>query len=138
MFLLLAGGAFAGELQVIGIDGAADGSFCTGQDLSRQFDSVQIQNFAAGCADKVCVRCGDKVITLQTVNHTDGLNGTFFLEHGDVPVDCSQTQIRNFRLQLLVDPFCTGVALGSTDAVKDSIALSTVFSCSLHSVPPNR
>jgi len=125
-------GAVAAELQMIGCDSAANLVFGCFHDGMGQIDAIQIQNRTAGCADEVGVRFGIVVIPFQTVDDTDGLDRTFFLEHSDVPVDGAQTEIRNFGLQLLVDPFGAGVTLGSTDTVENGISLSAVFSYSLH------
>ena len=124
-------GAGARKLQLVAGNCAA-GCRNVFQYRSGQYHRVQIQYLTAAGADKVCVGFGGTVKVLQSVDDADGLDGSLFAEHGDVAVDGAKAQIRDLRLQLLVDPFGAGVALGPTDAVEDCVSFSAVFSCSFH------
>lgn len=128
----LAFGAAAEKLQLATSDASTGKRLCLGHSLGRQTDAFQVLHFAAAGADEVRVGCCVEIKPLQTVDNTDGLNHALFFEHGDIAVDSSQTQIREVALELLIDPFSTGVALGLPDAVEDGITLSAVFSDSLH------
>ena len=124
-------GTDARKLQLIACDAAAGSGFL--QYALGQGYMFQIQNLTAGCADKVGVGFGIVVKPFQTVDNADGLDGTFFLEHGDVPVDGAQAEIGEAGLELPVDPFGSGVAFGASDAVQNGIALFTVLSDNFHS-----
>ena len=123
-------GTDSGELQLIAGD-AASGS-CVAENFGRQDNAVQIQYLSALGADEMGVRRSGKIVALQPIDHADGLNDSFFLEHGNVPVDRTQTQVGEVRLQLLVDPFGCGVALGIADTVQNSVAFFAVLSDSFH------
>ena len=80
-------GTVTAELQMIGCNSAADVVFGCLHDGLGQFNTIQIQNRTAGCADEVGVGCGIIIVPLQTIDDADGLNGSLFLEHGNIPVD---------------------------------------------------
>lgn len=135
IFAVLVGPAFGAvpeELQLIPGNRAAGDAFRILHGLRRENGCLQILHAAAAGADKVGVRGGMTVIALQTVDHADGLNDALFLEHGNVAIDGAQAQIRKLGLQLLIDPFGAGVALGLSDAVENGVTFPAVFSDSFH------
>ena len=132
LFLFLTFAAGPGELQLVAGDRAAGEAFRLRDGRGCELDALQIHHTSAVGADEMGVGCGVVVVTLQPIHHADGLDAAVLLEHGDVPVDGTQAQVRDLRLQLLIDPFSAGVALGPTDAVENGITLSAVLSGSFH------
>src|SRR5699024_5058375 len=69
-----------------------------------QLNLVQIGHRAAAVANKVTVGGGDGVEPLLPLDYPDTLDVPPLLKKDQIAVDCTQAQIRVFRLQLLVDP----------------------------------
>ena len=131
LLFCLAAGADTGELQLVAGDGTACGlSFL--HHGGREDHIIQVHDLAALGADEMGVGGGGEIVPIQSIDHADGLDDALFLEHGNVPVDRSQTQIGELRLELLMNPFSSGMALGLADAVENGIALFTLFSDWLH------
>ena len=110
---MVALGTDTGELQLIADDAAAGSCFI--QHALGQGHMFQVQNLTAVGADKVGVGFRAVVEPLQAVDNADGLNDILLFEHGNIPVDRTQTQVGEIGFQLPVDPFGGGMAFG-TDA----------------------
>ena len=128
----LAIGAAAEKLQLMSDHSAAGDALGLLHSLGRKNNRVQILHLAAAGADKVGVGFDMPVIPFQSVDHADGPNDALFLEHGNIAIDGAQAQIRKLGLQLLIDPFGAGVALGLSDAVENGVTFPAVFSDSFH------
>ena len=82
-----------------------------------QFDLVQIHYRSAAAADKVAVRHGDTVKPLLAIYHSHALNQSLLLEQTQIPIDCSQTQVRVGWLQGLIDPLGGRVDIRCPDGI---------------------
>ena len=108
-------GTSAGEQQLITGNGSAGCRVL--QYGGRKYHMVQIYHLSAGGADKMCVWLRGVIVAFQPVDNADGLDHILLFKHGNVAVDRTQTQIGKAGLQLPVDPFGGGMALGASDAL---------------------
>ena len=123
--LIAAFGTDADKLQLIGCDNTAGCRFL--QNGCRKNYFIQVCHLPADGADKVRMGICVDVIAFQPIDNTDGLDDAFLFEHGDVPIDGTKAQVGEVWLQLLIDPFGGGVALGSADTIQNGVPLFTVF-----------
>ena len=58
------------------------------------------------------------------------------LEHGQVPVNSTQGNVRIFLLQVVVDHFSGGVGVRASQVVQDRVALAELLGGSFHRLAP--
>lgn len=125
----------AGELQLVAADLSAEAAFRLIDNPLRELNLIEVQDLMTLGADEVSVGRSVIVVPLQAVDHADGLDDPLFLEHGDVPVDGAKAQIRDLRLELLINPISRGVTFCAADALENGITLFAALFHPFH-VPP--
>ena len=90
--------------------------------VSSRACSDNIAHLAAFLTDKVGMRSGVAVNAFFTVYIAYDVNFSFAFEQRKIPIDCSKTQIRDIRLQPIINPTSTGMYVCTANYIVDSVA----------------
>lgn len=124
--------AYSGEAELAGIDDTAGfGSRLAAQGLG-DYHMGQVDDAAALGADEMDVGFGVAVEPLNAIHSTQAGNLALLLKQGQVSVDRTEGDVREFRLEAGVDPISRRVDVSPPDAGQDCIPFSEMLRCLLH------
>ena len=97
-----------------------------------QFQAVQIRHTAALGTDKVSVGFCSPIETLLTVDDPYTFDYALFLEEQQITVDGAKAQVWVLRLQRLIQPLCSGVAVCLLNNLKKRFSFFAISYCFCH------